>query len=715
LQVRQNLQVVVVADDPIEAGMLALDVVQFGVATQAVRDAAACLQQLEELARARPDAAVVVVSAHRDLEASAQLWQTLQPTTRVPAFAVVTLRSQRDAAEKMAQEAGWAGVAVRPVNVEELVGIVVAATARAQAQSDAHVKQGDLAQEPLVEVLGSLVDRVPRPGSGKSAVVSVESLGRNGIVVVTDGELTHAGCDGEVGRHVLERMCCWTQGTFRIEPGALLAPPSLSGSSLGLLAVAQEYARRIDEARQNLPYTDCVCTVRWERVRPLPVVAEALFRRIASGMVLADALPGEGDDELEAFAALETRIKRGAVVPQIERAPPLQSAAAADTDAAALAARMPSDPGSGALLPRSSAASPAVPMTLVDAPQVPQRRRSHPTTHIYRVGDSARISDLHGPAPDAPNDLPGDVPPPQRDTNQPPALPRRVTGPVTQSGTVLTGGDAGGTSGTRRDRSTGWFGVAVGQGRADAAPPAQDVPLGAARPTQGLLSTRISEGLPPVGAPPPSARITEGFNTLPVTPGAAARISQGLSAAPDASVRADGIARPYSWMPAAAVDDEPADDPSEPSALIPPKKQRWPWFAAAGLLIATLLVVLWPVPDPAVPGAPDLATPSQRAYRRAVQLIDAGADREAMSTLETLVGSHDFQAEALIHLAVLEAQAGKYDAARKHLEAYIAHPDALHRGRARKLHKHLFGATLAPPPIQTGQTMQTVQALGPRP
>jgi hypothetical protein len=366
-------------------------------------------------------------------------------------------------------------------------------------------------------------------------------------------------------------------------------------------------------------------------------------------------------------------------------------------------------------VPRSSAAYPAVPMTLVDAPQVPQRRRSHPTTHIYRVGDSARISDLHGPALVAPDDLPGDVPPTQRDTSQPPALPRRVTGAVTQSATVLTSGDGGGTPGARRDRPTGWFGIAVGQGGADSAPPAQDVPLRAARPTQGIPSARISQGLPPIGAPLPSARITQGFNTLTSGSGTGARISQGLSLAPDPGVRADGVARPYSWMPAASIDDEPADDPSEPSALIPPKKQRWPWFAAAGLLIATLLVVLWPVPDPAVPGAPDLATPSQRAYRRAVQLIDAGADREAMSTLETLVGSNDFQAEALIHLAVLEAQAGKYDAARKHLEAYIAHPDALHRGRARKLHEHLFGATLAPPPMQTGQTMQTVQAPGPSP
>ena len=41
---------------------------------------------------------------------------------------------------------------------------------------------------------------------------------------------------------------------------------------------------------------------RFPPPRPLPVVAEAMFRRIAAGGPLVEAVAGDGDDELEAFA-----------------------------------------------------------------------------------------------------------------------------------------------------------------------------------------------------------------------------------------------------------------------------------------------------------------------------------------------------------------------------------------------------------------------------
>ncbi|MBI5608237.1 MAG: hypothetical protein HY902_05100, partial [Deltaproteobacteria bacterium] len=57
-----NLQVIVVADDPIEAGMLALDLVQAGAPAHAVRDASAAVQQIAEL-HGHAAGVVVVVAA----------------------------------------------------------------------------------------------------------------------------------------------------------------------------------------------------------------------------------------------------------------------------------------------------------------------------------------------------------------------------------------------------------------------------------------------------------------------------------------------------------------------------------------------------------------------------------------------------------------------------------------------------------------------------
>ena len=686
MQVRQNLQAVVVADDPIEAGMLALDIVQAGIAAQAVRDHDAARQQIDELCRTRPEAAIVVVAAHRDLEQSEALWHATHTLAPRFGFVAVVLRSQRDAADRRSQDHGWSGVAVRPVNAEEMATLITNAARIHRPQSDAQVRTGSLADESLLDVLQTLVDRVPRPGSGKTAVVEVESHGRRGSVAVVDGELTHAECDGESGRHVLERMCCWRQGSFRSEPVSLPTPPTLTGSSLGLLAVAQEYSRRIEEARHNVPYTDCVCTVRWERVRPLPVVAEAMFRRIASGMVLAAALPGEGDDELEAFAALETRIKRGAVLPQIESAPPAAVGPGAGEGEATGAARVPSI--SAPFRPSSS--FPAVPMTLVDAPQMPARRRSHPTTHLYRVGDDARISDVTMPG-EAPRDLPGLPTNPSADPNRPPAMPRRPSSMATLTGDL----PGAGPGGARRAMSTGWFGIAVGQGSVDVVPASENVPLRSlgARSSQVVApaGARTTQGFLQAGAHHAGARTSQGVENprssqgIPGSPSAAARASQGVAPAGQASVR------PYSWMPTARLEAEPIEEPSEPSVVAKRPMRKLPWFLSAALLAIAAAVVLWPVDTPHVADAEVGLSPGQRAYRRAVSLIDAGLDVEARATLQSLVQLQDFQAEALVHLAVLDAQAGDFDAARTHLDQYIAHPDALHRSRARRLHQHLFG------------------------
>lgn len=657
---KRDVQVVVVADDPIEAGMLALDLVQAGVAAQAVRDLEAAASQLLDTGRTRPAAATVIVAAHRELSKIVELWR--QVTARVPnvGFVAVVLRAQREAAELESRSLGWAGVAVRPVNAEELVGLVTHATVRNRPNSDVMERVGQLAEDSVVEILGTLIDRIPRPGSAKSATLHLESLGRKGLVAVVEGELVHAEADGDQGRHVLERLCCWRVGEYRIEPGVRDGPSNLSGSSLGLMAVAQEYARRVEEARQSVPYSDCVCTVRWERVRPLPVVAEAMFRRIASGLVLAEALPGEGDDELEAYAALETRIKRGAIVPQIESAPPLLPVQTGESPMVHV----------GRSGHTSPTGIPAVQMALVDAPQVPQRKRNHPTTNLYRVGSDGKVGPTAAP----------------ESAGTPPALPRHPTtlrnvspSPAphrTASGAHTTAQPEPTPAGMRKGMVTGWFGVGVGE-NADVSVELRGggdpVPL-RARPQSevrlvGSSAARITQ--------PPGARLGEGEGQRLAT-------------------------LPYGWSsPALAEPDDDADaDPMPPKPAV---RSRWLWGAAIVVLTVVLGVLAWPSGSKRESGqvaAP--STPSQRAYRRAIGLIDAGQSAEAIATLRALSQQPQHEAEVLLQLGVLEAEASDFLQARRHLDAYLALPAVRHADRAKRLYLHVFGEganpALRPPP-----------------
>ncbi|MFZ4577429.1 MAG: hypothetical protein ACOYOB_03450 [Myxococcota bacterium] len=607
-------QVVVVADDPIEAGMLALDLVQAGIPAQAVRDTAAVYQQVQASPRD-----YVVVAAHRDLAQTAEVYRSLTARGTDPAFVAVVLRVQREAAEGLAREAGWAGVAVRPVNADELVGIVQHAAARGRPEPDRTSRAGSLVTEPLPIVLAAFLDRHPKAGSGRTVLVRLESEGRRGLVAVVDGELVHAEVDGERGRHVLERLCSWREGSYECEPARYEGSASLMGSSLGLLAVAQEYARRVAEARQSLPDIDCVWTVRWERVRPLPVVAESLFRRIASGVVLGDALSGDGDDELEAFAALEARIKRGAVVPKIDSAPrpPPGEAPARVTTPIPRAHRN----SSGFSIP----APVETPISLGD-------HRRHPITNIYRTGDE-RLAPGFEVRPSEPS---FSAPP----SDLPPELPKRpLSGAIRQPTPV-----------------SGWFGLQVGD-------EGESVEL---RHEGGLRSAVRTDGRDRLVAP--SHRVPSGITS----PSLGEPIREASS--------------PYAWVPPSpgpAIDDE--DD--EPLPRVSPR--RWPWLVAAALLSAGIAVLLWPVaPPPVVAEDPKL-----RAYLRANALIDAGQTTEAVALLRELMRQPDVEPEAGLQLGVLEAQAGQFEAARAHLLAYLAIPDARHAGRARAVYQHLFGSS----------------------
>lgn len=732
---QQNTPVIVIADDPIEAGMLALDLVQAGLNAQAVRDSNAVLAQLLENSATSPGVCGVVVSARRELVQTVELAQTLQGTGQAFGFVAVILRSQQEAAEVHARQMGWNGLAVRPVNADELVTLVLSTQVRTRPDSDAVVKSGSLSNDSVLDVLNSFVERIPRPGGGKDMVIDFESQGRVGQIAIVDGELVHAEIDGEMGRHCLERLCCWRVGSYSVEPRLHTGQATLSGSTMGLLAVGQEYARRVEEARANSPYTDCVCTVRWERVRPLPVVAEAMFRRIASGVVLGEALNGDGDDELEAFAALENRIKRGAVMPQIETA----SAAGAAPNAGDSARGSSIMQAAQRVAPqpyRPASAFSAVPMTLVDAPEMPQWR-AHPTTHVYRVGDDNKVFE------NADTMAIDTATPGSAKSDQPPALPKSNGG---QDASRIGGGKAARvtplavhavdigapsvpTSNSTRP-ATAKMKSAAHQGviytpasrNASAAPVPVD-PLAASRRGVRTPKPATPESVSVSGQR--KGLVTGWFGVQALEDEQSADGSQTLGRGDDVPLRTRGPsggirisshpgdeaprvgARPYAWMPSTKLEVEEHTDP----IIAPPLQighSKWPLLIGGALLIAVLTAVaLWPGRGEHAADS-SVSAQGDRAYRRAVSLMDSNQSEQALKLLGTIVQAPSFVPEALLHLGVLEAEAGQMTSARGHLDKYIANTHAQHAARARRLYKHLFGeaaAEAAHPPATTAAQM----------
>ncbi len=728
---QQNPPVIVIADDPIEAGMLALDLVQAGLSAQAVRDSAAVLAQLLENSATAASTCAVVVSARRELAQTVELAQSLQTTGQAFGFVAVILRSQQDAAEVHARQMGWNGVAVRPVNADELVALVLSTQVRTRPDSDAVVKSGSLGNEAVLDVLNSFVERIPRPGGGKDMVIDFESQGRVGQIAIVDGELVHAEIDGETGRHCLERLCCWRVGSYSVEPRLHTGQATLSGSTMGLMAVGQEYARRVEEARANSPYTDCICTVRWERVRPLPVVAESMFRRIASGLVLGDALSGDGDDELEAFAALENRIKRGAVMPQIE------------TANASGAAANPGESGRGSSIMqatqrvapqpyRPASTFSAVPMTLVDAPEMPQWR-AHPTTHVYRIGDDDKVFE------NADTMAIGTSTAASATSDRPPALPKSGAGQ--RPGRVGSGNgaritplavqsvDVGAPAQSSSTRpATAKMESAVHQGVIYT--PASRTASVAHVPGDAHAVPRRAGRTPkpatPEAQPVPGQRkglVTGWFGVQALEDDQSPEGGHSSARGDDVPLRTRGVsggirisshpgeeaprvgARPYAWMPSTKLEVEAEADP----IIAPPLQighSKWPLLIGGALLIALVTAVaLWP--SRGEHGADSaLSAQSDRAYRRAVSLMDSNQSQQALKLLGTIVQGPSFVPEALLHLGVLEAESGQMTSARGHLDKYIANPHAQHAARARRLYKHLFGETAA----QAGHVPATTAA-----
>lgn len=373
-----SLPVLLCGDDPHELHQLARAFAEAGLTVHAVAEMRALARELVGLRRT-PAAPCAVIVAVRDVASAVLAREALSAVPPQLPFVAVVDGAQLPLAQRQATAMGWAGVAVRPVDAAAVAGLL-RQLVPARRPTVAAPRLGSLDRESVLDVLAELTTSTAVAG-GKTAVVRVESRGRHGLIALADGQLVHAAIDGEQGRHCLERMAAWRDGVFSIEPLAWPGEPSLNGTTPALLAVAREYVRRLEEAVLGLPALEAAYAVRWERVRPLPVVAEALFRRVAAGLPLREALAGEGDDELEALAALEMRIRRGAVVAEgaLASVPP--------TDR--MAASRPTPAGGTA---RPAVAWQASAMTEGEPANLPPRDHGRPQTNEYAAASVAAPS-----------------------------------------------------------------------------------------------------------------------------------------------------------------------------------------------------------------------------------------------------------------------------------------------------------------------------------
>jgi tetratricopeptide (TPR) repeat protein len=152
-------------------------------------------------------------------------------------------------------------------------------------------------------------------------------------------------------------------------------------------------------------------------------------------------------------------------------------------------------------------------------------------------------------------------------------------------------------------------------------------------------------------------------------------------------------ARPYAWTPEADAAARDASEIVEKAPIAGAKKappaMRWPWIGAG---LAALVAVAFAVAGPSHSSHNTARRGSGQAYRRAVNLIEAGQYDDAIKRLQGVIQSKNFEPEALLTLGVLEIEAKQFNSGRTHLQAYLAMPDARHADRAKKLYDFVFAA-----------------------
>ena len=663
-----TVHVIVVADDAVEAGMLALDLVQAGFDAHAASDEESALQQLSSLQR-RDGALPGMVAAYADIRRASVLSRRLISAALSCRFVAVASDRDRHLAEEESKLLDWTGVVSRPANPEQLTALLRADGAESKSPAG-ETEEGDLGRTSAAEVLNRLLGVAAQAHDRRDCVLQLAAGDRHGQVAIVDGRIVHAQADLDTGRHALERICCWRRGDWRVTWARYTGERTIRGGN-NALAAAMEYARRLATARDSVPNRNCVCTVRWERVRPLPVVAEAMFHRIASGQLLERALDGEGDDELEAFAALVSRMRRGAVVPQ---------ASAKETQKHSGRRHSATRTGADAARPvgdrtetfGGAARFPMVPNRQVSAPLPSHRGGGVQRTAAYPRAPRPAVPDDALTRRIAPNELPADLPEvPQRRLRSstpsnailPATLPdfdSEAHAPVDAAQQVVNDPDL--------PRATGWFGLNVGAER--------NVPA----PTPAAV---IPPAPVPRHEPAPTVNVSESVATL-------SRPRQRQST--------DVINAAYSDWTDDYADTEKAVE--EASVIfrqsdLGKRKRSTGWIWAAALVVVVAAAAFLLVPDLGGLGGGEpvtrAETPVMATYRQAVSMIDTGRRAEAVALLSGVHNNPSVPAEALLQLAVLEIQMERYELGRAHLETYLDDARSVEAKRAKQLYAHVFG------------------------
>jgi hypothetical protein len=326
------------------------------------------------------------------------------------------------------------------------------------------------------------------------------------------------------------------------------------------------------------------------------------------------------------------------------------------------------------------------PLGMVDSSALPDRRHSHPTTHVYRVGadnnyqptEVPDLGALSSPRPPAPvsatmSTLPDrHAAPTAAPLADRPAATRAPT-PLHTGGigrrapssllAVAARGDSGlsGAQG-RNGPISGWFGVQ---------------PAGEQRfpETESTYNPRHGS----------STRVQKA-SAVPGDDRLSARHQSSSTGSADQRV----AARPYAWIPAAQLEEEaPEAPPPKPLAILQPK--NWPWVMLA---LVAMAAVVWL----AMPRAKDetQVTAALQPYLAAVALLDGGHGEEALRQLSAQAADPNAVAEVQLHLAVLHAEAHRAEEARKALQSYLAHPQARHAERAKRMYQQWFVAPALP-------------------
>ncbi|MCO4762656.1 MAG: DUF4388 domain-containing protein [Myxococcales bacterium] len=664
---------VVIGDDAVAAGMLALDLVQAGFDAHGAADVWAAAEQLRQADQEGP--APVLVAIHSDLSQTLRVWHHMRDHGVHTQLIGVVASAQADEAH-VAAGGQWLGVLRAPLHTPTLIELL---TRHGQGGDQDHdVESGRLDRLGVIRLLERELLAARRDPARRNSIVRLEAGERIGELAIVDGELVHAHIDTDRGRHALERMACWKTGSWQIIRQIYTDEHTLSGGWRGVMAVGIEYARRVDEARRTMLLTDHVCVVRWERVRPLPVVAEALFRRIASGITLGEALSGPGDDELEAYAALATRIRRGAIEP-LE-----QTLVESESRHPTSDHPRPGVSTSGGQIMAGVRPSRGLSIRSSESHRRPNRRP--PSSEVGRVSAPESTPDVEG-RHDAtssykavplgpfvgrvPTDLPeipvGSVR--EYTPTHTPILPANLPDAESDSWDAAPAHDG------RDERpvyaSTGWFGLNVGQ--------APDAELGA-------RVDAMRDALVQAGTRQASSMLQ-------------ARMSQSVAELPRVVTEEDGFdddetADHYSLF--ASEDELDAADEEVRSQLtqlapsgIAGRRARLFWIAALCLVASALALVI--LPNSPIYDDQSGQPAALRSYAEAVELIDTGKSADAAALLRLVYNRPSVPPEATLQLAVLEVKERRFSDAKTHLRAYIREPNAKHVVAAKRLWAHVFG------------------------